>query len=440
MANTPTPVPIPQQPDCETIYKFIPNPPFSQPGKAELSHPAMARIIYGYLYSRYSGDSRYEEEADKLLENLVETISNEMPVCLRNGLLGLGCGLVYLLRNKWVEGDEDEILEPLDSLYFKAFRNITDETQVDWYGWLYYCRLRLTMPRSLVQSYYAYTFKEHAIKLVERLKSRNGKEREQNKEIESESDRLETMIRSFREQEEPEFASGDSSLFHKKRMEAIFWKEEIKRYQRWYDGELPYLYNTPAPAPEEKVVSENSVYSSILTWLNLHQKPKYLTELNAGPLQFTGKKVLDVGAGPIPSATCFEACDLYLLDPLMSAYRELGFPLHLFPDVHFIEAGAEKIPVEDHFFDVIISVNAIDHTDNLPLVAKELERVAKKNCLFCMHVNYHAPTVCEPIEINDTIFRDLFGWVPGLRIVSRSRRAFSSTHDEEDEYVLWSNL
>lgn len=438
MTNTSCPLTLPPFPGPETINQYLADCPASKTGPAELSHPLLAQIIYGYVYSRYSGDTRYEEEACRLLDRLSDTMSGEMPVCLQNGLLGIGCGLVYLLRNHFVEGDEDEILEELDSLYFAAFFHITDEAGVDWHGWLYYCRLRLSLSRPVAGSYPEQAFQEHALKLSGRLKS--SVEKEWNKEIRSELDRLETMIRSFPSHERPAFTLPDSSLFHKKRMEILFWKEEMQRYRRWYDGQLPYLYNTPAPAPEEKVVAENSIYSSILTWLNQHQKPKYLTELNAHPLQFTGKKVLDVGAGPLPSATCFEGCDLYLLDPLTSAYQALGFPYKLFPDVHFIEAPVEKIPVENHFFDVIISVNAIDHTDNLYRAAKELKRVAKENCAFIMHVNYHKPTVCEPIEINDDLFGDLFGWVKGLKIVSRSRRAFSSVEDEEEEYVLWSNL
>ena len=131
---------------------------------------------------------------------------------------------------------------------------------------------------------------------------------------------------------------------------------------------------------------------------------------------------------------------IYGIDPLISNYEKAGFPLNLYPDVHFIESGAENIPIEDHFFDVILSVNAIDHVDDLEKVAKELRRVAKPDCKFLMHVHYHKATVPEPIEINDSIVLNLFGWVKDLKVKKRSRRSFASIAKEGEEFVLWSNV
>ena len=231
----------------------------------------------------------------------------------------------------------------------------------------------------------------------------------------------------------------DRSIIRKQESEARFWLYEIQRYIDWYNGKLPYLYYTPSPLPEERIVAGSLKESAILTWTELHQKPKYLNELQISPGDFSGKKVLDVGAGPIPSATCLNNCHIYALDPLLPVYKDLEFPLHLYPNVTFIEARAEKIPVEDHFFDVIISVNAIDHVDDLPAVSQELCRVGKPGCAFKMHVHYHPATVCEPIEINDEIFSDLFGWVKGLRIIQKQQQSFSNTVNGMEQYVLWGN-
>lgn len=705
MGNHLNSIQIPQVFDCETINKYIRHTETSEVSPAEIAHPLMAQIIYCYVFRDYTQDNRYEEESGNLLEQLFDSVSDDMPMRLQNGLLGISCGLTYLLRNHFVSGNEDTVLADFDQIFFAASMKISDASSIDWYGWLYYCRLRLSLKRLPPQSYYEYTWKEHTISLLDRLKNEitegmkwdkniifeinelhqiklcpvstasllslfhsiecnkitfviplriDSPERERNLDLlltiltrfentdilllegdkeqryrtkkkygnvhyhfvtdpdpvfhrtkylnwllkkasgpivgiwdtdiliskeqileaekailtgkacmsfpydgrfyflspeetdtiiqnrlyenlplkikegsfflnpfstggaffvnkkvyiesggENENiygwgpddkervkrmeiwglpiyrangplyhlfhprknnsryaDRdieinnkkeflkicqmskaeLENYIRTWCTQEGGNIIPVNYSKFRKHKMESAFWKEEISRYQLWYEGKLSCLYNTPAPAPAEKVVLENPLHSWILTWLNMHQKPKYLLELNVDALQFIGKKVLDVGAGPIPSATCFYGSDLYLLDPLMSMYKELGFPHQLYPEINFIEASAEKIPIEDDFFDAIISVNALDHLDNLELVAKELKRVAKENCTFIMHVNYHTPTICEPIEINDTIIHDLFGWIPGLRKVSQSRRAYCSISDEEDEYVLWSNL
>lgn len=233
--------------------------------------------------------------------------------------------------------------------------------------------------------------------------------------------------------------ADNQPTIRKQQSEARFWEYEIQRYISWYNGELPFLYYTPSPRPEERIVTGNITESAILTWTELHQKPKYLDELQIAPADFSGKKVLDVGAGPIPSATCLEDCRIYSLDPLHSVYKALGFPQHLYPDVTFIEAPAESIPVDNHFFDAIISVNAIDHVDDLPQVARELYRVAKPGCIFRVHVHYHPATVCEPVEIDDEIFSGLFGWVKGLRIIEKQQKSFSNTVNGMEQYVLWGN-
>lgn len=230
------------------------------------------------------------------------------------------------------------------------------------------------------------------------------------------------------------------SVIKKQLSEALFWKDEINNYIRWYKGDMSHLYFTPAPLPSQYVKRNTVLQSAISTWTELHQKPKYLESLQLSPDVFSGKKILDVGAGPIPSGTCFENCRLYCLDPLMPIYRALGFSYDQYSDIRFIDSSAEVIPIEDNFFDAIISVNAIDHVDDLERVATELKRVAKPDCQFVMHVHYHKATVYEPIEINDELFCQLFNWVRGLRVVNYSQESYSNLLDGNEKFVLWSNM
>lgn len=225
----------------------------------------------------------------------------------------------------------------------------------------------------------------------------------------------------------------------KQQAEASFWQYEVNRYIQWYKNEVPSLYYTPCPEEYEKVRKPSVQDAAILTWTEMHQKPKYKRELAFPADALNGMKVLDVGSGPIPSAVCFSGCDLYALDPLHPLYRALGFPHHLYPEVHFVDAPAESIPFVDHYFDAIISVNAIDHVDDLEVASRELQRVMCEDGLFRMQVNYHPATVFEPIEINDTLFSDLFGWVKGLHVLKRAQRSFSFQVTGEEEFVLWGN-
>ena len=49
-----------------------------------------------------------------------------MPLCIENGLCGLGCGLQYLIQNGFLEGDINEILEDIDSEVIKEYNKPSD--------------------------------------------------------------------------------------------------------------------------------------------------------------------------------------------------------------------------------------------------------------------------------------------------------------------------
>jgi SAM-dependent methyltransferase len=223
--------------------------------------------------------------------------------------------------------------------------------------------------------------------------------------------------------------------------ETSFWKQSIRDYVAWYNGDKKELFGTPSPKTKEKVVVRNAQDSAILTWTNLHQKAKYLYDLDLPKNAFKGMKLLDVGAGPIPSATCFEGATLFALDPLYDQYLTAGFPLHYWGNTTFVKAFAEDMPIEDAFFDAVISVNAIDHVDDLAKTAQEIRRVLKKGGKFAMHVHYHAATPAEPLEITDKMFKELFGWVPKLKKVKVLNTKLGGWKIPEGEsYVLWKNF
>lgn len=226
----------------------------------------------------------------------------------------------------------------------------------------------------------------------------------------------------------------------KRAAELDFWRKEITRYQQWFRGELPLLYKTPSPLGHEKVPAPNEKDASILTWHRLHQEAKYLNDLELPPDAFAGMKVLEVGSGPMPSATCFKDCHLYCLEPLLPEYLQVGFPLHYYDNASFIHGVAEDIPVMNGYFDAVISVNAIDHVDDIKQAASEIGRVLKRGGLLRIHVHYHRATICEPVEINDDIFLQLFGWCGDLRKLKGSSVSFSKDLPEGQSYALWSNF
>jgi len=222
--------------------------------------------------------------------------------------------------------------------------------------------------------------------------------------------------------------------------ECLFWKDNLNNLKDWYTGRLSLYYNTPSPKENEKVKAANLKDSSILTWFKLHQQVKYLYDLELQEDAFSGMKLLDIGAGPMPSATVFKDCEVYCLEPLLHKYLAIGYPLHYYNNCKFIHAVSEDIPVEDDFFDAVISVNAIDHVDDLYKKSLEIKRVMKKGGLFRMHVHYHKATKLEPHEINDEIFIQLFSWCGNLHKIYEKRTSFSTTLGKDEIFVLWSNF
>lgn len=113
---------------------------------------------------------------------------------------------------------------------------------------------------------------------------------------------------------------------------------------------------------------------------------------------YVGKRMLDVGCGPRGSlewASC--AAERVGIDPLADEYVRLAGARHA---MTYVRARAEAIPFPDGHFDVVSSLNSIDHVDDLDRAIAELSRVAAPGATLLMIVEVHdAPTLTEPQAI-----------------------------------------
>ena len=93
------------------------------------------------------------------------------------------------------------------------------------------------------------------------------------------------------------------------------------------------------------------------------------------------------------------------LDPLVPGYLKLGADKH---KMEYVASGSEQIPFPDGHFDIVASLNALDHVDDLDASIREIKRVVKRGgyLLLSVEVN-HAPTPTEPITINDETLKKL---------------------------------
>lgn len=121
---------------------------------------------------------------------------------------------------------------------------------------------------------------------------------------------------------------------------------------------------------------------------------------------FAGKRILDVGCGPRGSLEwATEAARRVGLDPLANRYRDLGIDEHA---MEYCSAPAENMPFLDESFDVVSSLNSLDHVDDFYAALAEVTRVLVPGGSFLIEVEFgHRPTDTEPIEIPANLVESL---------------------------------
>lgn len=70
----------------------------------------MGIAIFFYQYARYTGSKIFEDYAGELIDEIYEEINTTTPVDFANGLTGIGWGIEYLVKNRFLEADTDEAL------------------------------------------------------------------------------------------------------------------------------------------------------------------------------------------------------------------------------------------------------------------------------------------------------------------------------------------
>ena len=77
----------------------------------------MGIAIFLLHIARIMQNKDYETQACEFVDDVYNYISNQnIPFYFNNGLLGIGCGFEYIIEQKFMDGDSDEVLREIDQI------------------------------------------------------------------------------------------------------------------------------------------------------------------------------------------------------------------------------------------------------------------------------------------------------------------------------------
>jgi len=233
--------------------------------------------------------------------------------------------------------------------------------------------------------------------------------------------------------------------------ELDYWRGELTNLHSWFIAKDKDWWGLP-PVPRQQEVQESSLWMTNAV-LTMHKvRPTYHEELQLDRGAFAGERVLEIGCGPLAPVLQFDDCERHGVDPLLDRYIETGWPIYDY-EATLICAHGEKLPYPDNWFDSVISVNALDHVDDFPAVAREMMRVTRPGGRVLFEVEYHdKPTPTEPIALNDKTVRTAFSGLTMTKLRQLSAQQLFANLGERygvrgdialgdnDQYVLWSGV
>lgn len=123
---------------------------------------------------------------------------------------------------------------------------------------------------------------------------------------------------------------------------------------------------------------------------------------------FDGKVVCDFGSGPRGSLEWANgAAKRICADVLVDSYSDLGIRDH---QAIYVETSEERIPLPSGYCDVVLTINSLDHVDNLRDMCQEILRITKFGGAVAGSINLNEPsTPTEPQTITEELFMDILG-------------------------------
>lgn len=160
---------------------------------------------------------------------------------------------------------------------------------------------------------------------------------------------------------------------------------------------------------------------------NGHMAYYFTDHFGLSPDYYAGKKVLDVGCGPVGTLEWADgAAERVGLDPLADKYLTLGAKDH---KMRYVNSGSEKMPFADGHFDIVTTFNSLDHVEDVDATIAELCRVVRPggDLLLIVEIN-HEPTITEPHFLTEKILVDAIT-AKGFEVADKNVCAIREDHD-----------
>ena len=128
---------------------------------------------------------------------------------------------------------------------------------------------------------------------------------------------------------------------------------------------------------------------------NHHYEEFFTTFFDLKKSDYDGQTIMDIGCGPRGSLEWADNAKRRVgLDPLANKYLKMEGLSH---KMEYVQSGAEKMSFDTGSFDIVTSLNSLDHVDNLEESILEIKRVVAPGGLFLMICDIHSyPTRAEP--------------------------------------------
>ena len=85
-----------------------------------LFHGKMGIALFFFEYGRSTGCDVYTDIAEELLDDIWALIDAELSISFESGLSGIGWGIEYLLQNRFISGDGNEVCEEMDRIIMQT--------------------------------------------------------------------------------------------------------------------------------------------------------------------------------------------------------------------------------------------------------------------------------------------------------------------------------